>query len=153
MNLPYSYFLVAIFAVFLGSQITEGLILVPYWQALSAKEFYVFYREFGPDIGRFYTVLTIIAALIPLVVSIICFLKKSTAFRYALISTTFALLFVACFYIYFKDANELFYQAALNETDLKAELIVWSKWHWSRIGLEFLSLVFLILAFKNYQNN
>lgn len=147
----FAFYLVAIFAIFLGSQITEGVILVPYWQSLPAKEFYSFYQQFGPPIGQFYTVLTIIAALIPLSVTLFLFLKKSPAFKYALASTIFALLFVASFYSYFKGANELFYQATLNEELLAMELIRWEKWHWSRIVIELLSLICLILAFSSHE--
>ena len=148
MKLQYSHYLVAIFAVFLGSQITEGVILVPYWQSLSAATFHAFYQDFGPSIGRFYTFLTIIAALIPIVITIYCFLKKAKALPYALVSTIFSVLFVACFYMYFKGANELFYQSILSEEALKTELIRWNKWHWGRVGLESLSLLFLILTFQ-----
>jgi len=142
------FYLVAIFAIFLGSQIAEGVLLVPYWQSIPAKEFYHFYEQFGPSIGQFYTILTIIAALIPISVALVLFLKKSSAFKYALASAIFALLFVSCFYIYFKNANELFYQAALSEELLKTELLKWEKWHWSRVGIELLSLICLILAFS-----
>ena len=141
------YYLVTVFSIFLGSQITEGFILVPYWQSLSASDFYSYYQSFGPSIGRFYTVLTIIAALIPIILSIFYFKAKSSGLTFSLISSLFAILFIACFYIYFKDTNELFYQSALDEIDLKNELIIWDKWHWGRIVLELLSLIFLILAF------
>ncbi len=151
MKQSFAFYLVAIFAIFLGSQIAEGVLLVPYWQSLSAKAFYSFYQKFGPSIGRFYTVLTIIAALIPLSMALIFFLKKSPAFKYAFASASFALLFVASFYIYFKGANTLFYQAALNEELLAMELIRWEKWHWSRIGIELLSLICLILAFSSHE--
>ena len=139
--------MIALFSIFLGSQITEGVLLVPYWQSLSASDFYSYYQRFGPSIGRFYTILTIIAALIPIVLSIFYFRSKSSNLIFALISSIFAILFVACFYIYFKDANELFYQSALSEIDLKKELVTWSKWHWGRVILEICSLIFLILAF------
>ena len=76
-------FSVAIFAVFIGSQITEGVILVPYWQSLSTKEFYIYYNNFGPKIGLFYTVLTIIAALIPIVISVYCKSINSKAFKFS----------------------------------------------------------------------
>lgn len=148
MKQSFVFYLVAIFAIFLGSQIAEGVLLVPYWKSIPAKEFYRFYQQFGPSIGRFYTILTIIAALIPISVALVLFLRKSPAFKYALVSAIFAVLFVSSFYIYFKGANELFYQATLSEELLKMELIRWEKWHWSRIGIELLSLIFLISAFS-----
>ncbi|WP_462251238.1 hypothetical protein [Ekhidna sp.] len=34
-----------------------------------------------------------------------------------------------------------------NDADLAKELITWSTWHWGRIVVEILSLVFLMMAF------
>ena len=146
MNKQLIYLLVAVFGIFLGSQITEAVLLVPYWQSLSAAEFYSYYQTFGPGIGRFYTVLTIIAALIPLGLSVYMFRIKTSGTYFAITSAVFAVLFVACFYVYFKGTNELFYQSAFSPAELKNELMIWSNWHWGRVVLEGLSLLFLILA-------
>ncbi len=146
MNKHLIFLLIAVFGIFLGSQITEAVLLVPYWQSLSADEFYNYYQEFGPSIGRFYTILTIIALLIPIGLSIYLFRSKAPGFRFAFTSAVLAVLFVACFYVYFKGTNELFYQSAFSPAELKSELITWSKWHWSRVALECFSLLFLILA-------
>ncbi|MGB1207095.1 MAG: hypothetical protein ACPG5B_15725 [Chitinophagales bacterium] len=149
----FYYSSIVIFSIFIGSQITEGVLLVPYWQSLSSTNFYSYYNEFGPSIGRFYTVLTIIAALVPLFLSIYCKKTNSNAFKLALSSSFFAILFVSSFYIYFKGTNELFYQAAFSDIELKNELVIWSYWHWGRVVIEFISLIFLILAFNKVQNN
>jgi hypothetical protein len=146
MKNQLNYFLIAVFSIFLGSQITEAVLLVPYWQSLSADEFYTYYQKFGPSINRFYTVLTIIALVIPIGLSTYYYRSKSPGFRFSLMSSLFAILFVACFYIYFKGTNELFYQSVFDQADLQRELINWSRWHWGRIVLETLSLLFLILA-------
>lgn len=145
------FFLVIIFSIFIGSQITEGVLLVPYWQSLSSIDFYSYYNEFGPSIGQFYTVLTIIAALIPIATAIYCKSINSNALKFALVSSFFALLFVSSFYIYFKETNELFYQSALNDIELKNELVTWSYWHWGRVFIECLSLVFLSLSLMKIQ--
>jgi len=147
------YFSLAFFSIFIGSHITDGLLLVPFWQSLSSTDFYAYYNEFGPSIGQFYTVLTIISALIPITLSFYCRFIDSKAFKFALISSFFALLFVSSFYIYFKGTNELFYHATLSDMELKNELITWSYWHWGRIILEFASLVFLILSLIKIQND
>ena len=147
------YFAVALFSIFIGSQITEGVLLVPYWQSLSAANFYSYYNEFGPSIGQFYTILTIIAAVIPICLSIYSKKINPKAFKFALGSSFFAVLFVASFYLYFKETNELFYQAAFSEADLKSELITWSYWHWGRISIEFISLLLLILSIIKIQNS
>ncbi len=145
------YILVAIFAIFLGSQITEGFLLLPYWKSLTANEFYKYYSNFGHTIGRFYKVLTIIAILIPLFITVYCKAIRSKGFNFALLSTFFAILFLASFYIYFKGTNELFFQSAFNENELKNELINWGYWHWGRVITECISLLFLVLSFTKIE--
>tara|TARA_R110002074_G_scaffold21547_1_gene66803 strand:+ start:982 stop:1485 length:504 start_codon:yes stop_codon:yes gene_type:complete len=146
MNRILSFFSIAIFSIFLGSQITEGCLLVPYWKMLSRTEFYEYYSKFGPSIGKFYTALTIIATLIPISISIYCFSNKLRALKYSVLSSLFAFLIIVLFYAYFKDANQQFYEITFNANQLKSELKTWEYWHWLRVLLEFLSLIFLILA-------
>jgi len=43
-----NYCFIAFFSIFLGSQITEAIILVPYWQSLSTPDFYSYYQGFEP---------------------------------------------------------------------------------------------------------
>ena len=97
------YFFVAVFAIFIGSQITEGVLLLPYWKSLTAIEFYTFYNNFGHTIGGFYTVLTIIAVIIPLFVAFYYKIKKQKGYSFAFISAVFALLFLASFLCHFAD--------------------------------------------------
>ena len=146
------YSSIVFFSIFIGSQITEGVLLVPYWQSLSSAEFYSYYNTFGPSIGQFYTILTITAASIPILLSIYCRRINAKAFKAALISSFFSILFIASFYIYFKGTNELFYQAALSDAALKEELLTWSYWHWGRIIIEFISLGFLLRSIDKIQN-
>ncbi|MGB1247662.1 MAG: hypothetical protein ACPG4Z_02165 [Chitinophagales bacterium] len=137
---------IVVFSIFVGSQITEGFLLVPYWKMLSPAEFYEYYASFGPSIGKFYTVLTIIAALIPISLSAYCFFYKSQGLKYAIASTFFAFLFVGLFYVYFKGVNQQFYNAVFNAGQLKDALNTWEYLHWLRVFFEILSLFFLILA-------
>ncbi len=146
MNQLLKFSLVAIFSIFIGAQITEGVLLVPYWQSLSANEFHAYYDEFGPSIGMFFTILTIVAALIPILLSIYCKLIKSRAVGFAFASSLFAILFVASFYLYFKGANQQFLQSTFTESELKNELLIWRNWHWGRVVAEVISLLFLMLA-------
>ncbi len=146
MNQFLKFLFVAIFSIFIGAQITEGALFVPYWQSLSPTDFNTYYKEFGPSIGKFYTVLTIIAAIIPILLTIYSRRKKYKATRYALVSSIFAILFVACFFLYFHGVNQLFYKVIFTPEDLQNELVRWRNWHWGRVVLEVISLVFLILG-------
>ncbi|MFN0729332.1 hypothetical protein [Polaribacter gochangensis] len=146
MNRALGYFLIAVFSIFFGSQVSEGFLLVPYWKSLSAPAFYKYYSQFGLTIGRFYTILTIIAALIPVSISIYGFYKKSNALTYSLISTVFTFSCIALFYIYFKGINQQFFNASFNPTQLKSELETWEYVHWFRVFLELIALIFLMLS-------
>jgi hypothetical protein len=148
MNRILTYFLITIFSIFFGSQITEGVLLVPYWKTLSTTDFHEYYSHFGLTIGRFYTILTIVAALIPISINIYCFYKKSKALTYSLISSFFTFLCIAVFYIYFKDTNQQFFNASFNPIQLISELEIWGYLHWFRVILVFLALIFLILTFN-----
>lgn len=146
MNRVLAFFSIAVFSIFVGSQVTEGALLLPHWKTLSAPEFYAYYAKFGHGIGGFYTVLTVVAALISAIIAGYCAYKKSPALKYALLSVLLSAAFVAFFYIYFKGANQQFFDASLNPEQLKAELISWGNWHWIRVGIEMLALVFLVLT-------
>jgi len=148
MSHTLPFFLLAIFALFLGSQLTEAALLVPYWKTLSGADFYNYYTAFGPFIGRYYTILTITAALIPVGVSMYCAFHRSRALTYAIVSTFFTLLVIALFYFYFKETNHQFAEAPLSTEQLHAELITWGNWHWLRVLFETVALIFLILAFS-----
>ncbi len=146
MNRILFFLSIIIFSIFLGSQITEGLLLVPYWKSLSKTEFYEYYSKFGPLIGRFYTILTIIATLIPISISVYCFFNKLRALKYSAVSSFFAFLIITIFYIYFKGTNQQFYGASFDVNQLKSVLKGWEFMHWLRVLFEIISLVFLIIT-------
>lgn len=143
MNRVLAFILITIFSIFLGSQITEGVLLVPYWKSLSTTTFYEYYAAFGSVINSFYSFLTIAAVIIPFGLSIYCYRKKSNALKYSVVSTFFALLIIIIFYIYFKETNQLFYKRTLNTNQLKSVLNTWENLHWLRVFIEVLSLTFL----------
>lgn len=146
MNRILFFLSIIIFSIFLGSQITEGLLLVPYWKSLSKTEFYEYYSEFGQPIGRFYTILTIIATMIPISISVYCFFNKLRALKYSTISSLFAILVIVIFYIYFKDTNQQFYDASFDTDRLKSALKCWEFMHWLRVLFEIISLISLIIT-------
>ncbi|WP_271405536.1 hypothetical protein [Tenacibaculum soleae] len=155
MNRIVIFFAIAIFSVFLGSQITEGLLLVPYWKSLTSTKFYEYYSEFGPIINTFYSILTIIAILIPINLSVYSYIKKLPSLKYSIISSIFSLLILVIFYVYFKDTNQQFFNTSFTVNELKSVLIIWEYLHWLRIFFETIALTFLILALaqlspKNY---
>ncbi len=55
-----------ILGIFLGAQIAEGVLFVPYWKALPPKDFFELHQTFGKKIHQFFAPLTIVATLVPL---------------------------------------------------------------------------------------
>lgn len=147
------YFLsIAIYAVFLGSQITEGCLLIPFWKTLSTSEFYEYYAQNGPTIAKFYSILTVIASMIPLSICLYCSFVRSRALKFAILSTVFSLVVIALFYGYFKDVNIQFYTSAYSAIELKTVLKTWGYWHWSRVIFIMISLIMLELCFDVLMN-
>jgi len=148
MNRTLLIFSIVFFSIFLGSQITEGYLLIPQWKTLSQVEFYEYYSNYGTRINNFYKVLTIISVLIPIILSIYCLINKSLALKHSIVSATFALLVIVFFYVYFKSTNQQFYNAAFNANELQSTLKTYGNLHWMRVFCEIISLIFLIFTVR-----
>jgi hypothetical protein len=135
-----------ILGIFLGSQITEGVLFVPFWKALSPKEFFELHQHYGPKIYQFFAPLTIAATLLPLS-TLACGLMTDRAIPVSLILMgSFTVVFFSTYYLYFKRANKSFAEASISPEELPAELKRWGNWHWGRTVFEFLAFVCSIVS-------
>ncbi len=137
---------VAILGIFLGTQLTEAVLFVPYWKKMLPKDFFELHQVYGPKIYRFFAPITILATIIPVITMVYSFVESTETRFYTTLMGIFTLLFFSTYYLYFKKANESFAEASLTDKELPAELDRWDKWHWSRIVLEFCALVFALIA-------
>lgn len=135
-----------ILGIFLGAQLAEAKLLVPYWQSLPAPAFFSYYKKFGPSIKKFFTPLTIAATLLPIVAAVYTFSIHSAARSFALSTAILAILFFSSFFLYFKKANQHFTDADLSEDQLKTELNKWKKWHRARVLIEAIAFVCSLMA-------
>ena len=142
----------AVLGIFLGSQLVEALLFLPFWKAMTADAFFDFYKRYGRGIHRFYAPLTILATILPVVSTLIYFSSptdQQTSVLYLVLGVS-AVAFFSTFFLYFKSANRKFSQRAISDNDLAAELRMWGNWHWGRIYLEAIALIStLILIFLN----
>lgn len=135
--------------IFLGTQIAEAALIVPYWKGLSADDFFAFYKTYGKKIHQFYAPLTIAATILPIATLAYSLFDKSKADLLMWLMTAFAVLFFATFFLYFKETNIGFTQRSISNEALSQELITWGKWHWGRIVCEaFAFICGLILLLK-----
>jgi Domain of unknown function (DUF1772) len=135
--------------IFLGTQVAEAALIVPYWKELSADDFFSFYKTYGKNLHQFYAPLTIAATILPIATFIYSLFDKSKVDLLMLIMTVFTVLFFATFFLYFKEANISFTERTISNETLPGELIKWGKWHWGRVACEAVAFICgLILLLK-----
>lgn len=135
-----------ILGIFTGAQLCEGVLLVPYWKSMTPKDFFTMHKTYGKKIYQFFAPLTILATLIPITTTIYSISTNSELNYFSLGMGFFTLLFFSTYFIYFKNTNKNFAEASITHEELPQELDRWSKWHWARIGLEFVAFACSLLA-------
>ncbi|MFK8102820.1 MAG: hypothetical protein AB8G15_09860 [Saprospiraceae bacterium] len=132
--------------IFLGAQIAEGALLVPYWKALPPKDFFDLHQRYGKKIYLFFAPLTIIATLLPLSTLTYGVLMNISIQVPMMLMGIFTLLFFSTYYLFFKRANQAFAMASISHEELPAAITKWGNWHWTRIFFEFLAFVCSIIS-------
>ena len=134
--------------IFLGAQIAEAVLFVPYWKALSANDFFKLHQNYGKKIYQFFAPLTILATVIPLVAVVYNLIYQSKEQVILGLMGVSTLLFFSTYFLYFKKANKSFTDSSLSNEELPTELVKWGNWHWGRIFFEFIAFscsLFLLL--------
>lgn len=125
----------ASWGLFAGAMLTEGCVLVPAWRVLPAAQFIAWYQANDRRLLAFFSPLTIVTALLALVAAATSLWASEPGRWLALVSAGIAVLVVASFPLYFKQANARFSAGKLAENELRAELVRWARWHAWRTGL------------------
>jgi hypothetical protein len=135
--------------VFLGAQITEAVLFVPHWKALSADDFFEFHKTYGKKIYQFFAPLTIAATLLPLITVAYSFINQyDNQMLFGLMGfSTFA--FFSTYFFYFKKANKSFAERSLTNEELPYELNRWGNWHYGRICFELIAFICTLLLMIN----
>lgn len=134
-------FTVGILGIFLGTQIAEGALLVPYWKSLSPQAFFDLHKIQGPKIYRFFAPLTIAATLIPLGTICLGILVRDKVGTFHVLTGLFTLCFFSTYFLFFKKANKEFAEASISPSELPSALRRWGNWHWGRVILEMIAFV------------
>ncbi|MEM7548036.1 MAG: hypothetical protein AAF363_00065 [Bacteroidota bacterium] len=135
--------------IFLGAQIAEAMLLVPYWKALSPEHFFELHRTYGKKIHQFFAPITIAATILPLITvanSLISDAKDQLLLVTMGVST---LLFFSSYFLYFKKANRSFFNRSISDEALPSALKKWGVWHWGRIVFEFIAFSCSLILLMN----
>lgn len=134
----------AILGIFLGAQIAEAFLIVPYWKSLSKEQFYSFYERYGASIHQFFAPLTIASSLLPVLLLVLSYMKSDERFYWIIGLVACVVFFFGTYFVYFKAANEAFAKGTFDSGKLRQELIRWGRWHWFRIVFEVLAFLILL---------
>ena len=137
--------------IFLGTQVAEAALIVPYWKGLSSDEFFAFYKNYGKKLHQFYSPLTIASTIFPTISFAYSLFDKSKTDILMWLMLIFSFLFFSTYFIYFKDANLSFAERTITNEALSNELVKWGTWHWTRVFCEavaFICGLFLLLRLK-----
>ena len=140
----------AALGIFLGAQVVEAFLFVPYWKSLNADDFFTFYQRYGKQIHQFFAPLTIATTVITLFTVGYSLINQAENQRLFALLGVSTLAFFSTYFLYFKKANQHFSDRSLPDEKLAAELKKWGNWHWARICFEFIAFgIALFLLMEN----
>ncbi|MEM6377583.1 MAG: hypothetical protein AAF705_05175 [Bacteroidota bacterium] len=140
----------ATLGIFLGAQTVEAFLFVPNWKNLEAEDFYDFYQHYGDKIHHFFAPLTIVTTLTVLFTVGYCLMNSTKDFALFGLLGLSTIAFFSTYFLYFKKANQRFYDRSIAQEELAQELVKWGNWHWVRILFEFIAFgIALYLLMEN----
>lgn len=140
----------SILGVFLGAQIAEAYLLVPYWKALPADEFFELHKVYGSKIHQFFAPLTITATLLPLITVVYGIANHFHDPLLLGLMGISTIAFFSTYFLYFEKANNSFVDRALCDEELSLELDRWGAWHWGRIFFELIAFVCALVLLADF---
>jgi len=135
-----------ILGLFAGSLLTEAMVLVPYWRAMEPEAFIRLHSSMGPRLYRYFSPITILAALIPTVTAGICIVNDGRNSGLSVAVSVLVLIILGIYFYYFKTANAGFASESPDVGGLSAELRRWAAWHWIRTMIVMVGLVLSLLV-------
>lgn len=125
----------ACLGVFLGAQVTEGFLLVPYWQSLSPADFLAWYAANDRRLLDFFGPLTTMVVLLSCAAAALSVWQAHRGRGFAVAAAVFALVIMSLFFVYFQSVNASFAAGTISANVVPAELARWAAWHWLRVLL------------------
>ena len=115
-----------------GALLTEGAVLVPFWQSLDPEEFLHWYQRNAALLLRFFAPLEIAPALLAVLATVSFFYDGRPGSGMSALSSLLALGVLLAFPLYFRAANASFADATIGLERVTTELRRWAAWHWAR---------------------
>lgn len=137
---------VAAWGLFAGAMLTEGLVLVPYWQSLNPAEFFSWYKANDQRLLGFFGPLTSLTVVLAIAAACVSLWQGHSGRWLVLLAAIISLMVIASFFVYFQKANASFATASLRVEEVATQLKRWARWHWCRTSLSVVALALSLLS-------
>jgi uncharacterized membrane protein len=138
----------ACLGVYAGAMLTEGLVLVPFWQSLAPPDFLAWYAANDARLLAFFSPLTIAVALVTLLSTAAAMLAAQESRWLTFVAMVITHLAVASYFVYFEAANASFSAATIAPEAVPAELVRWATWHHARTLLSLVAFACTLLCIR-----
>ncbi len=125
----------------MGSLLTEAFVLAPYWRTLEPKAFLALYATLGPRLYKYFSPLTILATVLTVIAALLPIVMGSPISVLSLVPSILVLAMLAIYFMYFKAANSSFKTGVIEVDAVSAELTAWANWHWVRVLLGIVAFI------------
>ena len=139
----------ACLGVFFGAQVTEGYLLVPYWQSLAPADFLAWYAANDRRLLDFFGPLTTLSVLLSFAASALSVWQGHSRRWFTVTAAVLMLVILSLFFIYFQSVNASFAAGTISPDLVPTELARWAAWHWTRTGLAAIAFVSALVAARN----
>jgi uncharacterized membrane protein len=138
----------ACLGVYAGAMLTEGFVLVTWWQSLPAADFLAWYAANDERLVSFFGPLTTWTGVTTLLSAGLSIATKHPARWLTLVALVLTLAAVASDFVYFEAANASFSSATIAPEAVPGELSRWGAWHHSRTLLSIVAFACGLLALR-----
>ena len=144
--LALQFLSVAALGLFLGAMLTEGGVLVPWWQSLAPADFLAWYAANDRRLLGFFSPVTTGVALTAVAAAVGAVWMGQPGRWLAVTAAGLMLAAVATFFLYFETANAGFAAGTIPVDAVPAELARWAAWHRARTGISLAALAAALAA-------
>jgi hypothetical protein len=116
-----------------GAMLAEATLLVPYWRALPASDFLLWFADNEPRLTAFYGPLEVAAAVLALAAAGAGAWRRQGGTRPLALAASLAVAVLAMYPLYFEGVNASFVAGTMDAAAVASELARWSAWQWVRV--------------------
>jgi Domain of unknown function (DUF1772) len=134
--------------LFFGALLTEAMVMIPMWRALTPLEFFARHAEHGKLLYAYFAPVTALTCSFAILGSAMTLLANHPSKMLSGIAAALSLLLLLIYFLYFRSANADLSSAQLPSEQLSLSLQLWSNWHWFRTVIAAFGFALSLLALR-----